>query len=318
MALVTGIDAANSRYACLWCKCPEEERHRMDLEWSLVDIVKGARTIEETLTNSTHPKSRKKYNVSSRPLFPTIPLKRVVIDPHHLFLRVTDNLINLLITELRRLDVLNHSHYTDKGSYQYRYELFFNEKFSIPFKWTTSQNATGVQWRDLTGPEKQRLFNTINIPELFPELPNNVVINKLWKDFLTLSKRIQEEDTVPEDFKVGAQSWVSLYLTLYQTKNVTPYIHAFAMHVWEFIKLYGSLEPYSQQGLEKLNDLTTLHYLRATNHHHKNDEALRQLILKRNWIEKLEDNGAKRVKRSCTCSKCGTKGHNKIGCPQLV
>lgn len=132
-----------------------------------------------------------------------------------------------------------------------------------------------------------------------------------------MSKRIQEEDTVPEDFKVAAQSWVSFYLTLYQTRNVAPYIHAFAMHVWEIIKLYGSLEPYSQQGLEKLNDLTTLHHLRATNHHHNNDEALWQLILKRNRIEKLEDNGAKRVKRSCTCRSVAQRDTIRE-CPQLV
>uniref|UniRef100_A0A1X7SJS9 DUF4218 domain-containing protein n=1 Tax=Amphimedon queenslandica TaxID=400682 RepID=A0A1X7SJS9_AMPQE len=111
---------------------------------------------------------------------------------------------------------------------------------------------------------------------------------------------MQEEETVPEDFKEAAQSWVSLYLTIHQTKNVTPYIHALAMHVWEFIKLYGSLEPFSRQGLEKLNDFTTLHYMRGTNHRHTNDEALRQLVLKRNRIEKLEDTGAKRVKRFLT------------------
>uniref|UniRef100_A0A1X7URJ4 Uncharacterized protein n=1 Tax=Amphimedon queenslandica TaxID=400682 RepID=A0A1X7URJ4_AMPQE len=54
------------------------------------------------------------------------------------------------------------------------------------------------------------------------------------------------------------------------------------LRMCEFIKLYGSLEPFSQQGLEKLNDLTTLHYTTGTNHCHTNDEALRQLVLKRN------------------------------------
>ena len=124
LALVTGIDAANSRYSCLWCKCPKEDRHRMDMEWSLIDTDKGARTVEETLTASSLPKSKRKYNVSAQPLFPKIPLKRVVIDPLHLFLRVTDNLTNLLITELRRLDSLKQANYTDKESCQYRYELF--------------------------------------------------------------------------------------------------------------------------------------------------------------------------------------------------
>ena len=83
---------------------------------------------------------------------------------------------NLLITELRRLDSLKQANYTDKESCQYRYELFLNDKCNIPFKWTTSQKEKVVQWRDLTGPEKHRLFSTIDIPELFPEIPNNTLV----------------------------------------------------------------------------------------------------------------------------------------------
>ena len=46
----------------------------------------------------------------------------------------------------------------------------------------------------------------------------------------------------------------------------TPYMHSLVMHVSEFIDLYVSLKPFSQQGLEKLSDLTTIHYMRSTNH----------------------------------------------------
>ena len=202
------------------------------------------------------------------------------------------------------------SAYDARESNLFRYETFLNE-CNVPFKWMTTQNVKGIQWRDLTGPEKLRIFKAINISELFPDLSNNTIICKLWKDFLLMTQQMTDPNTVPEDFMANAQSWVTLYLSIYQTKNVT---HAFAMHVWEFLKLYGSLEPFSQQALEKLNDLTTLHYLRETNHHHKDDEALRQLILKRNRIERMEDERAKRMKRPCTCSNCGEKGHNKRSC----
>ena len=47
------------------------------------------------------------------------------------------------------------------------------------------------------------------------------------------------------------------------------------MHVWEFIDLYVPLEAFSQQGLEKkLNDLTTLHYVRSTSYYHTDEAAL--------------------------------------------
>ena len=37
--------------------------------------------------------------------------------------------------------------------------------------------------RDLTGPEKLRLFAKMNIPENFPAVPQGVNIQKLWSDF---------------------------------------------------------------------------------------------------------------------------------------
>ena len=53
------------------------------------------------------PKRKQQYNVSRKPLFPMIPLDRVVIDNLHLFLRVSDTLVEQLIKELLRLDALD-------------------------------------------------------------------------------------------------------------------------------------------------------------------------------------------------------------------
>ena len=49
------------------------------------------------------------------PLYPSNPLDYVIIDSLHLFLRISDNLINLLILELRRLDA-EKDKYLDKFS----------------------------------------------------------------------------------------------------------------------------------------------------------------------------------------------------------
>ena len=81
LALVTGIDSATSKYACIWCKCPDTDRHKTNKEWSISDIAKGAHTIEENMTASR--KRSKKFNVSNPPIFPSIPLTRVVVDNLH-------------------------------------------------------------------------------------------------------------------------------------------------------------------------------------------------------------------------------------------
>ena len=45
-----------------------------------------------------------KYSCAQQLLFPSIPIDHVIPDILHLFLRICDALINLLILELRRLD----------------------------------------------------------------------------------------------------------------------------------------------------------------------------------------------------------------------
>ena len=64
---------------------------------------------------------------------------------------------------------------------------------------------------------------------------------------------------------------------LYQSKDVTPYMHALAIHVSEFIHLYGILVAFTQQGLEKLND-TTKQFQPSTNYH--DISSLKQILEK--------------------------------------
>ena len=67
------------------------------------------RSIEENLQMASLPKKKKAFNVSRKPLFPFIPLAKVVIDNLHLFLRVIDVLVDLLIEELLMQDAIDKS-----------------------------------------------------------------------------------------------------------------------------------------------------------------------------------------------------------------
>lgn len=80
LAIVCGIDAANSDHACLWCKCSKGMRSDMEKQWSLTNLEKGARTIEEIGKRSKLGKRNKdRFNCSHEPLFPFILIVRVVI-----------------------------------------------------------------------------------------------------------------------------------------------------------------------------------------------------------------------------------------------
>ena len=152
-----------------------------------------------------------------------------------------------------------------------------------------------LKWRDLTGPEQIRLFNNINIPSIFPNLPKKNEIQQLWTKFFLIISELNGKDCDPMKFDTETKEWVTSFVSIYQTKDVTPYMHAFVMHVPEFLRLHnGNISVFSQQGLEKLNDVSTKYFQRSSNH--RNEEALKQMLQKVNRIEILRDNGYERSK----------------------
>jgi len=286
----------------------------MELKWSLIDTTKGARTIDEIQTLSKKGGRQQHFGCVRAPIFPSIPIDHVMIDTLHLFLRIADLLINLLIMDLRRQDGIEKGRVEKldrtKQTHLAAYEHFLDDSCKISFCWYVKDSK--LNWRDLTGPEKIRLFNLMDIPTVFPSLPQKNEIQHLWSTFIHLINSLKRPDCDADDLESGAKQWVRHFCSIYQTKHVTPYVHALAMHVPEFIRIYGSISKFNQQGLEKLNDTTTTHYLRGTNH--RKTEALTQLLQKRNRIEDLETEGYRRQKRTSSCSSCGLAGHNKRTC----
>lgn len=163
-----------------------------------------------------------------------------------------------------------------------------------------------------------KLFSNINFVDLFPNLAENKLVQKLWEDFLAIHKLFSAEPSmITTDhirlFEVKLESFVDSFVHLYPTKHVTPYMHCMMNHVAEFMVLHGSILPFTQQGLEKYNDIITKDYFRSSSH--RNEECLVQILQKRNHIKHLENHGAKRAKRhEVSCSNCHQKGHNKLTC----
>ena len=252
---------------------------------------KDIKEIQE-LSKLKKNKKNEKYGCIRQPLFPSIPVDRVIPDVLHLFLRICDVLINLLILELRRLDGIEknklQSFSKNNAVNVAKYEDFLNDTCKISFHMYLDKDSKVLKWRDLTGPEKLKLFNKINISQLFLNIPHTTNVQKIWKDFLNIYTTLclnSIDDEKIKEFKTTVKEWLVLFLSVYQTKNVTPYIHTLVFHIPEFLDLYGSLAPFSQQGLEKLNDNLTKDYFRSTNH--KDCDVLRQLLLKLNRLEEF-------------------------------
>ena len=172
------------------------------------------------------------------------------------------------------------------------------------------------KWQDLMGPEKLVFFGKVDLPAIMPQVPNIERIQALWQDFMHLHNTLQRKKFTPAEadcFGESAKKWVKDFTSLYQTSHVTPYIHVLAMHVSE-LKKHGNLVQFTQQGMEKLNDQTTIDYTHNTNHNYRNLEALKQLMEKRNRIEHLADNDFQWQTRTLCCSLCHQTGHNRLTC----
>ena len=92
--------------------------------------------------------------VKKKQLFRKFLLTTLVIDTLHLFLRISDVLINLLIMDLLREDGIKKSK-IDKIDRSTEnciviYERFLNEQCRISFQQYTSNSK--LEYRDLTGP----------------------------------------------------------------------------------------------------------------------------------------------------------------------
>ena len=98
--VVSGLDSCCCTYSCVFCKCPKQECYDVTKTWSVSDQVYGARTIEENEAYSKLKKKKQAYNCAHAPLF-KIPVAKTVPDVLHLFLRICDQLVAQLITELR-------------------------------------------------------------------------------------------------------------------------------------------------------------------------------------------------------------------------
>ena len=218
LATVTGIEAASSDYTCIWCHCKKDERGDIERQWSLSDKDKGARTTDENVELAKPSHSRKTYNVSNEPLIPTIPLA-VVIDNLHLFLCTLDVLIELLIVELCRQDAIEKvKKFSCSDLTRYRhiqnYQTFVSSLGIPGFEFYIGRTSKELKCRSLTGPEKLKLFRSINIPSLLPSfsLADCQKIQSLWEELLRLNSIISKpaEDLLSHniaEFEKRARQW---------------------------------------------------------------------------------------------------------------
>ena len=161
----------------------------------------------------------------------------------------------------------------------------------------TPQGTKDSQYRDLTGPEKICLSKNIDIPTLFPMLPNREKLQTLWSTFLHLWKRWMK--------RIAMQMKLMLKQN-HGCLNLFPSIRVKTLpHTWKYRYIYATRT-------WKLNDITTKQFQHSSNH--RGISLLKQILEKRNRIETLQDQRFERVVPEQVCSRYKMPGHNKRMC----
>ncbi len=172
------------------------------------------------------------------------------------------------------------------------------------------QKDKKIEFRSLNGHEKLRIFQKINLKALLPDLDNIEDIHRLWSSFFDIYESIRrgnydDKEAKADEIKKSTHDWFNLFIETYQDETITPYIHSFVEHLHELIRIHGDISLFTMQGkyfshlnlnfypflhthikkgLEKLNDMTTNDYFKATN---KSENFLEQLLNKRNRMEQM-------------------------------
>ena len=213
---VTGIGGFASIHSCLWCKCSKQDRSDVSLEWSMTDVTKGARMVDEITENSGKPKSSKsRYNCNTPPIFHSVPISRVVPDTLHLFLRIMDQLVYQLVYYLQTCDnIVRLSLNLDlqKCDNLMRFENFV-ASLGI-YDWKLVIKDSKLQPRSFTGPEHRRILANIDLDMLIPTNPKLEQIKTLWSSFKSLIGQLNcvlSDDNI-DQFDSSAKAWVDLSL----------------------------------------------------------------------------------------------------------
>lgn len=108
----------------------------------------------------------------------------------------------------------------------------------------------------LRGPDKWKLFQKIEelgLAFMFKneniKVKNIEKIENLWRFFFEIYKEITAGDADYVSVKNKTAAWFSLFKGLYVQQRITPYIHAFVDHVWEFVKIHKNIHLFNEHGI---------------------------------------------------------------------
>jgi hypothetical protein len=257
LASYGGINAANSTHPCVWCTTSKHDFYNLEL-----DTHAKARSIQESLL--LHSKKKDNFGYINKPMCLKFEFTEIIPDLLHLFLRISDKLEDCLFNNLREQKDISVIFSKDKNYIKFSIFVdYLGIKNFLSFK----DNHT-FEKRQLSGKEKKLFFENITTDlflEIIREPQKALQLYKLWFNFYYIFLCIQSNELTSDEIKDKTKKWLELFLTLYKRSDITPYMHTFTHHLYEFKGRDIDLNLYSQEGAEAQNSFSIKQYYSSTN-----------------------------------------------------
>ena len=197
------------------------------------------------------------------PIFDYIPFINYIPDLLHLFLRVTGKMSNIFFRKFQQHDGYSSTKFQDA----YKEFLTNTRRISDPVIVDQKNNN---KLKDLMGEEFKRLASNISLLRtIYKDLNGiNIMIN-VWEGFFQIYENIKINQLSYVKIEELCLNWLGQFLSIFSHEDLTPYMHVFVFHLHEFFELYGNINIFNLQVLEKKNDIVTTQFYHSTNRHKK-------------------------------------------------
>ena len=260
LQILLGLSSSIATYACPWCKVAKDDRGNMSFPIDHYHTIELRRSISD-IKSLAASSSKQKYGVKHAPLL-NIEVDHFVPDELHLLMRIMDILLRNLMD-----DALSKDQFAKiRGGPTDNVSLLVKaiQGCGVTFR-TWSTKSGDLEWTSLSGNDFKKVL--INLPDklIFCVHEDTVdSVRQLWKQFSAIHAKITKQvpSDSPDEVFIKVKDFITNFLAIgqkgregYHPKNITPYMHCLVYHVPTFLKMYGSLFPFSGQGVEKTNDV---------------------------------------------------------------
>jgi hypothetical protein len=312
LLLYFGINAANSTYYCLYCTVSKKE----ELEKTLVEFVKQKFSVNDTKEKarsfSEHSSNISNLGYKTQPISKIINHDHCCFDLLHFFTRSASGvLFERLLSELSSSN--NQARFIEIFRKHIEDSCGIKEPFKIENNKYEMKSISGHNI-NLILHNSETLFDNLsplnfsaddlikkNLQATYSSIDRIKKLSLLWKEYHQLYWKIKRVTDKSESIIINKRvlNWLDLFINLYHLKFVSPYIHLFCFHAPQLIELYGDLDCFNQEGLERKNFMICTYYFRSCN---KKGNYLKQIISKINRLEmsseQFEYKVSKRKKRA--------------------